>query len=87
MKQDHKLLYRVESGSQLYGTSTPESDVDYSTVFMPTAYDLFSLQKCEYINDSTKSPSQDRRNTSDDIDDQQYSLQRYSYSARKPEYA
>jgi len=77
MRQEHKILYRVESGSQLYGTATPESDVDYSTVFMPSAYDLFSLQKCEFINDSTKSSSEERRNTADDIDDQQYSLQRF----------
>jgi predicted nucleotidyltransferase len=77
MKQDHKILYKVESGSQLYGTTTPESDVDYTTVFMPTAYDLFSLQKRDFIDNSTKSSAEDRRNTADDIDDQQHSLQRY----------
>jgi predicted nucleotidyltransferase len=72
-----KIIYQVESGSQLYGTTMPDSDVDYSSVFMPTAYDLFSLQKCEYIDDSTKSSSENRRNTSEDIDNQKYSLQRY----------
>jgi len=77
MKQEHKILYKVESGSQLYGTTTPESDVDYTSVFMPTAYDLFSLQKCEYIDNSTKSSTEERRNTAEDIDDQQYSLQRF----------
>jgi hypothetical protein len=80
MQQDNnvrKVLYRVESGSQLYGITTAESDVDYSTVFMPTAYDLFSLQKCEFINNSTKSSSENRRNTAEDVDDQQYSLQRF----------
>ena len=74
---ERKILYRVESGSHLYGTSTPESDLDYSSVFMPTSYDLFSLQKCEYINDSTKSSTDGRRNTAEDIDNQNYSLQRY----------
>jgi len=77
MKQEHKILYKVESGSQLYGTTTPESDVDYTSVFMPTAYDLFSLQKCEYIDNSTKSSTEERRNTAEDTDDQQHSLQRY----------
>jgi len=77
MRQEHKIIYRVENGSQLYGTSTPESDTDYSSVFLPTAFDLFSLQKCEFINDSTKSSTEDRRNTAEDIDDQQYSLQRF----------
>ena len=77
MQQDRKILYKVESGSQLYGTATPESDVDYTSVFMPTAYDLFSLQRYDYKDNSTKSPAEDRRNTAEDIDDQQHSLQRY----------
>jgi predicted nucleotidyltransferase len=76
---NHKILYQVESGSQLYGTTMPDSDVDYSSVFMPTAHDLFSLQKCEYINDSTKSSAEERRNTAEDIDNQKYSLQRFMH--------
>jgi hypothetical protein len=79
MHQEHKVIYQVESGSQLYGTATPESDVDYTSVFMPTAYDLFSLQKCDYINESTKSSSEERRNTAEDIDNQKYSLQRFMH--------
>jgi hypothetical protein len=79
MQQEHKIIYKVESGSKLYGTAMPDSDVDYSSVFMPTAYDLFSLQKCEYINDSTKSSSEERRNTAEDVDNQQYSLQRFMH--------
>jgi hypothetical protein len=71
------ILYQVESGSQLYGISTPESDVDYSSVFMPTTYDLLSLQKCDYINESTKSSTVDRRNTAEDVDNQKYSLPRF----------
>jgi len=77
MQQNRKIIYRLESGSHLYGTATAESDVDFSSVFMPTTYDLLSLQKCDYINESTKPSSQDRRNTSEDIDDQQYSLPRF----------
>jgi hypothetical protein len=77
MHQEHKIIYQVENGSQLYGTAMPESDMDYTSVFMPTAYDLFSLQKCDYINESTKSSSEERRNTAEDIDNQKYSLQRF----------
>jgi hypothetical protein len=79
MQQDRKIIYQVESGSKLYGTTMPESDVDYSSVFMPTAYDLFSLQKCDYIDDSTKSSSEDRRNTAEDVDNQKFSLKRYMH--------
>jgi len=74
---ERKTLYEVESGSYLYGTNTETSDKDYSSVFMPTSYDLFSLQKCEYVNDSTKRPGEDRRNTGEDIDNQRYSLGRF----------
>jgi predicted nucleotidyltransferase len=79
MQQDRKIIYQVESGSQLYGTTLPESDVDYSSVFMPTSYDIFSLQKCDYINDSTKSSTENRRNTAEDVDNQKYSLQRFMH--------
>lgn len=76
-QQTRKILYKVASGSQLYGTTLPTSDVDYTSVFLPTAYDLLSLQKCEFIDNSTKSSSEDRRNTQEDIDDQQHALNRY----------
>jgi hypothetical protein len=72
-----KIIFRTESGSFLYGTNTPESDKDYLSVFMPTDYDLLSLQHCDMIDGSTKSSSEDRRNTKDDIDDVSYSLPRY----------
>jgi len=74
---NRKIIYSVESGSYLYGTTVETSDKDYSSVFMPTPYDLFSLQKCDYTNNSTKSSTETRRNTGDDIDNQQYSLGRF----------
>lgn len=74
---NRKLLFKCQSGSHLYGLNTPESDIDYVSVFLPSAYDVLSLQKCEYINNSTKSSTEDRRNTKDDIDDISYSLPRY----------
>jgi hypothetical protein len=74
---ERKIIYSVESGSFLYGTNLETSDKDYTSVFMPTPYDLLSLQKCEYIDNSTKSSAEDRRNTEDDIDNHQYSLGRF----------
>jgi predicted nucleotidyltransferase len=74
---ERKVIYKVESGSYLYGTNTETSDTDYSSVFLPTNYDLFSLQKCDFINDGTKNSSESRRNTAEDIDNQQYSISRY----------
>jgi predicted nucleotidyltransferase len=72
-----KVIYKHKSGSQLYGTNTPKSDTDYDSVFLPRSEDILSLQSCEMIDNSTKSSSEDRRNTSEDIDDHCYSLPRY----------
>lgn len=74
---NRNIIFKCKSGSHLYGLNTPESDIDYTSVFIPSAYDILSLQKCETINDSTKSSSTNRRNTKDDIDDISYSLPRY----------
>jgi predicted nucleotidyltransferase len=74
---DRKILYRHKSGSSLYGTQLPTSDLDYESVFLPKAEDILSLQNCEMIDNGTKSSSEDRRNTSDDVDDHAYSLPRY----------
>jgi predicted nucleotidyltransferase len=72
-----KTIFKLESGSYLYGTNTESSDKDYISVFIPTNYDLLSLQKCEFIDESTKNSSEDRRNTSEDIDNHQYSISNY----------
>jgi len=72
-----KTLYKVESGSKMYGTTTPESDTDYTSVFLPTSYDLLSLQSCEFIDMSSKSAKEYRRNTSQDVDNQAHSISRY----------
>ena len=77
MKQERKILYKVESGSKMYGTTTSESDTDYTSVFLPTSYDLLSLQTCEFIDQSSKGAKEYRRNTNQDIDNQMHSISRY----------
>jgi len=77
VKQTRKILYKVESGSKMYGTSTPESDTDYTSIFLPTSYDLLSLQNCEFIDMSSKGAKEYRRNTNQDIDNQMHSISRY----------
>lgn len=74
---NERILYSVYSGSQLYGLATPESDVDIVSVFMPTSYDLLSLQHKDYVDDSTKNSSEERRNTKEDTDHQLHSLPRF----------
>jgi len=77
--KERKIIYRIRVGSQLYGLSTPESDEDFLSVFLPSDEDLLGLNKVDMINNSTKSSSEDRRNTKDDIDDVSYSLPKFMH--------
>ena len=45
-----ELLFIVKTGSNLYGTSTPKSDVDYRGVFIPNIYGILNLKPVEQIN-------------------------------------
>ena len=74
---EQRIIFKCRVGSHLYGLNRPDSDIDYFSVFMPTAEDLLGLQKCEIVNNSTKSSKEDRRNNEDDIDDVSYSLPKY----------
>jgi len=74
---ERKLLYRVKTGSQLYGLQTPTSDTDYNSVIMPLPRDVLGLQVLEEIDMSTKNSSENRRNTQDDIDDKLFTLPRF----------
>lgn len=75
--EERKLLYRLKFGSHLYGLQTPISDIDYVSVIMPLPKDLLGLQKMESIDSSTKKSDENRKNTSDDIDDIAYTLHRF----------
>jgi len=78
---ERKILFKVKSGSHMYGLNTPESDEDYMGIFMPTSEDLLGLNKLEEIDNSTKSSKEDRRNTKEDVDEKLYSLKKYLHLA------
>lgn len=69
-----RTLVKINAGSHLYGTSTPESDIDFKSVHLPSGRDLL-LQRAGHINNSTG--TQARANTADDIDDMSLPLHRY----------
>lgn len=76
---ERRLLYKLRVGSHLYGLNRPESDEDYMGVFMPTADDMLGLKKVEEVDSSTKSSSEERRNTAGDVDDKSYSLHKFMH--------
>lgn len=67
-------IFKVQSGSHLYGTNTPESDKDYISILMPSIGDLLGLERVNFVDDSTKSSDVKRKNTADDVDDHKYML-------------
>lgn len=77
MEDFGKLIYRIKTGSSLYGLQTPESDVDYVGVFIPKTDYLLGLKTVDEVDNSTKNSKADRRNISDDVDDKTYALPKF----------
>lgn len=66
-------IARVVHGSRLFGTSHAGSDTDMKSVWLPSARDILLGRTDWTVFDSDQS----RRNTSDDVDDEQHDLIRY----------
>lgn len=69
------VVCKMVHGSHLYGLATPESDLDYIGVFMPSWEDLVTGQASHEIRNSTSGNGE--KNTSDDVDTVWYSLQKF----------
>ena len=69
-------VVRIKFGSHLYGTNTPESDVDYKSVYVPEAREIV-LQRVADSVGVRKDKAEGQRNIPGDVDDEAYSLQRY----------
>ena len=76
-KSGQKIIVRVVTGSKLYGTDTPESDLDIIGVFLPERRDLLGLENCPATVTENIKVSTSRRNTKDDIDCKYYSLRTF----------
>jgi hypothetical protein len=69
-------IVRIKFGSHLYGTSTPESDIDYKSVYIPEGTDIL-MQRVQDAVGVRKDKAEGQRNLPGDVDDEAYSLQRY----------
>ena len=67
-------IVKLKFGSHLYGTNTPESDIDYKGVFLPTIDEIFLNRIPKSINTNSKKSGATSKNTKDDIDCEIYSL-------------
>jgi RNA repair pathway DNA polymerase beta family len=73
---DLNLVVRIEFGSHLYGTSTPTSDHDYKSIYIPCASDIL-LQRVKGSTGHKVKRFEREKNAPEDTDDEAYSLQRY----------
>ena len=65
-------LVKIQVGSHLYGTATPQSDTDYKGVFLPSKESILLGRIPESYSFSSRPDGE--RNTSDDVDMEAYSL-------------
>jgi hypothetical protein len=70
------VIVEMRFGSHLYGTDTPESDLDVKGVYMPEARDIL-LQQVKPSITSSREKEAGERNRPSDVDREYYSLQRY----------
>lgn len=67
------LIVRMVFGSHLYGTATETSDRDYKGIFMPSTRDLL-LSRAPKTRSLKTKHGNDAKNTSEDVDEELYSL-------------
>jgi len=71
----NKIL-EIKFGSHLYGTNTPNSDLDFKGIYLPTAREIV-LGTYKKTISTSRDKSTYERNTKDDVDTEIFSLDRY----------
>ena len=71
----HHLLYLSLSGSRLFGSDTPLSDVDVKGVFLPSRESLYLQAAPQQFSENTNPSDSERKNTVADVDVTVWSLQ------------
>jgi len=70
------IIVRSIFGSQLYGTSTPTSDTDYKSVYIPSAREII-LQKAKGVLSNSTKTDNTIKNSAEDIDDECFTLHKF----------
>lgn len=71
-----RTIFRTQFGSHLYGTSTPMSDFDYKSIFIPTARDIVLRRKDKVINQQ-RPKGIGEKNYAGEEEEEAFSLQKY----------
>src|SRR5207253_2963550 len=75
-KIDMRKIVTVKFGSHLYGTSTPSSDLDIKSVYVPDARSI-ALQRVKGSISNKRPKSIGEKNYAGEVDEESYSLQRF----------
>lgn len=76
MAEELKNIVTIQFGSHLYGTSTPESDLDFKAVHLPGARDII-LQRAPNSVSTKREKAEGEKNFVGEVDEESYSLQRF----------
>lgn len=71
-----RSIVEIKFGSHLYGTSTPESDLDFKAVHVPDARSIL-LQRAKGSINEARQKAEKEKNLPGEIDRESYSLQRF----------
>lgn len=74
--EGYDLIVEMRFGSHLYGTDTPQSDIDLKAVYLPKAKDIL-LQRIKPTITESKPKAPGEKNLPGDVDREIYSLNRY----------
>lgn len=74
-----KILYKIKSGSHLYGLTTPASDIDYVGVYMPDSFSelIDPFDSTDEIDMSVKSKLENGKNSEDAVDEKYYHIKKF----------
>ena len=70
-------IVRIKFGSHPYGTSTPQSDLDFKSVHIPSGSDILLQQVQPSVRTKNRVKGEGEKNLPGDIDDESFSLQRF----------
>lgn len=71
-----QTIVRIKFGSHLYGTSTPTSDTDFKSIFVPHGRDIV-LQRIQPVIQRKRQKEHGERNRPDDVDEEAFALHRF----------
>jgi predicted nucleotidyltransferase len=74
--QSTHLIVQIKFGSHLFGTATPESDLDIKAIYLPSARNIL-LQRVSPLLSDGRQKERGEKNTSADTDLEAFSLHRY----------